>query len=84
MKRSFFRNKTEDKASLQYVGEIEARLTVLEQEVKRLEGLNQQALETAAIMYPTEYTTEIDDNGNTVFLKNGKEKVYETIDWRNR
>lgn len=60
------------------------RVKTLEDGFQTLQDFNQQSIEAAAIMNPTEFTTEMDDKGNTVFLKNGKEKVYETIDWRNR
>jgi len=55
----------------------------LRDDMKRLQDLNAETQKTNVLLYPENFDKNKSD-GKTVFVKNGEEKPYDTIDWRSR
>lgn len=55
----------------------------LREDMDCLQGLNAETEKTNVLLYPENFDKD-KNTGTTVFIKNGEEKPYETIDWRSR
>jgi hypothetical protein len=55
----------------------------LRDDMKHLQEVNTETQKTNVLLYPENFDKDKSD-GKTVFVKNGEEKPYETIDWRSR
>lgn len=66
------------------IDRINEEIARIHEDIKHLSELNEETQRNYILAAPNEFTQEKDENGKTVFVKNGKEKVYDTIDWRNR
>jgi hypothetical protein len=65
------------------INRLQAELDELRDEVNRLQGVNAEIQKTNVLLYPENFDKD-KNTGTTVFVKNGEEKPYETIDWRSR
>lgn len=63
--------------------ELRAIVTELHDDMKRLQDLNAETQKTNVLLYPENFDKD-KNTGTTVFVKNGEEKPYDTIDWRSR
>ncbi len=55
----------------------------LEENIKNLHEITQETQKATKVLFPDNFDSSKSE-GKTVFIKNGEEKKYETIDWRNR
>lgn len=53
----------------------------LRKDISSIEDLNKETIKQNSVLFPNNFVQE---NNKTVFVKDGKESIHETIDWRNR
>lgn len=63
--------------------ELRNTVSELREDMKHLQEVNAETQKTNVFLYPENFDKDKSD-GKTVFVKNGEEKPYETIDWRSR
>jgi hypothetical protein len=63
--------------------ELRAIIADLRDDMKHLQDLNAETQKTNVLLYPENFDKD-KGTGTTVFVKNGEEKPYDTIDWRSR
>ena len=62
---------------------LNSHIDELREDMKRLQEVNAETEKTNVLLYPQNFDKDKSD-GKTVFVKDGEEKPYETIDWRSR
>ena len=65
------------------IAELRTAFNELREDMKRLQEVNAETEKTNVLLYPQNFDKDKND-GKTVFVKDGEEKPYETIDWRSR
>jgi prefoldin subunit 5 len=76
--------KMEDISQLRSeLAELRNTIDELRADMKRLQEVNAETEKTNVLLYPQNFDKNKND-GKTVFVKDGEEKPYETIDWRSR
>jgi prefoldin subunit 5 len=65
------------------ITELRTAFNELREDMKRLQEVNAETEKTNVLLYPQNFDKDKND-GKTVFVKDGEEKPYETIDWRSR
>jgi hypothetical protein len=65
------------------LNELAFTVNDLREDMKRLQDLNAETQKTNVLLYPENFDKNKSD-GKTIFVKNGEEKPYDTIDWRSR
>lgn len=65
------------------LAELRTAFNELCDDMKRLQEVNAETEKTNVLLYPQNFDKDKND-GKTVFVKDGEEKPYETIDWRSR
>ena len=63
--------------------ELKGIVTELRDDMKRMQDLNAETEKTNVLLYPESFDKD-KDTGVTTFVKDGKERQYETVDWRSR
>lgn len=63
--------------------ELKQEILELKTDVHNLLQVNDETEQRTALLFPEKFDIDPSEN-KTVFIKNGKEKTYETIDWRSR
>lgn len=65
------------------LGELKSAVNELRAEMKQIQEVNDETQKHNELLFPQNFDKDKED-GKTVFIKNGEEKPYETIDWRSR
>jgi len=65
------------------LNELAFTVNELRDDMKRLQEVNDETQKTNVLLYPENFDKD-KSTGTTVFVKNGEEKPYDTIDWRSR
>jgi hypothetical protein len=76
--------KTDDIKQLRAeLAELRNILSELRADMKHLQEVNDETQKHSELLFPQNFDKDKDE-GKTVFVKNGEEKPYETVDWRSR
>lgn len=65
------------------IDSLNTRMKKLEEDMDYLYRLNNETQKTNELLFPQNFDKDKVE-GATVFIKDGEEKKYETIDWRSR
>ena len=77
-------DQTEDIKHLRTeLGELKSAVIELHDDMNRLQEVTNETQKNNVLLFPENFDKDKDE-GKTVFVKNGEEKPYETIDWRSR
>ena len=86
----YIRKPREPVVKMEDISQLRAELTELRslidelrEDMKRLQEVNAETEKTNVLLYPQNFDKDKSD-GKTVFVKDGEEKPYDTIDWRSR
>lgn len=76
--------KTDDIKQLRAeLSELRDTVNELRADMKHLQEVNNETQKRNELLFPQNFDKNKED-GKTVFVKNGEEKPYETVDWRSR
>jgi hypothetical protein len=76
-------DQTEVKQLRAEFGELRTIVKELHDDMKHLQEVNNETQKRNELLFPQNFDKDKSD-GKTVFVKNGEEKPYETVDWRSR
>lgn len=65
------------------IGELNQTVSELRDDMQKLKEVNDESQKRNELLFPQNFDKDPEE-GKTVFVKNGEEKPYETIDWRSR
>ena len=63
--------------------ELHNTVIELRDDLKRFQEVNNETQKNNVLLFPENFDKDKEE-GKTVFVKNGEEKSYETVDWRSR
>lgn len=65
------------------LAELRNALSELRADMKQVQEVNDETQKRSELLFPQNFDKDKEE-GKTVFVKNGEEKPYETVDWRSR
>lgn len=84
MKLNLFRFNNDKVQQLEVeIAGLKDEITVLKDDIKRVSNVNNEIQKNNELLFPDHYDKSSPES-KTVFVKDGKEKELETIDWRSR
>jgi hypothetical protein len=76
--------KTDDIKQLRAeIGELRSVVKDIHDDMKQLQEVNNETQKRNELLFPQNFDKDKVE-GKTVFVKDGEEKPYETVDWRSR